>query len=177
MLLAGRWLGQIEIPNCAQWAAAEIYGPFFRLSWAVWTMPLHVWFREQPEKWPWCLSWDPPIPFGGAVIALIPQASKRSGFYHRFGLHRGDRCFPREESYKHGNLGKCCSFPSASVFTAHQFLPAFPLYPGVCDVCKCTFYSMLIVFCGKVCLMWGLPSLPEAQLVFKQLKVLSADCV
>ena len=95
----------------------------------------------------------PPIPFGGAVIALIPQASKRSGFYHRFGLHRGDRCFPWEESYKHGNLGKCCSFPSASVFTAHQFLPAFPLYPGVCDVCKCTFYSMLIVFCGKVCLM------------------------
>lgn len=112
------------------------------------------------------------------VFALIPQASKRSGFYHRFGLHRGDRCFPREESYKHGNPSKCCSFPSASVFTAHQFLPAFPLYPGVCDVYKCTFYSVLtIAFCGKVCLMWSLPSLPEAQLVFKQLKVLSADCV
>lgn len=92
------------------------------------------------------------------VFALIPQASKRSGFYQRFGLHRGDCSFPREESYKQGNLGKGCSFPSASVFTAHQFLPVFPLYPGVCVcvcvVCKCTFYSVLIIaFCGKVCLV------------------------
>lgn len=92
------------------------------------------------------------------VFALIPRASERSGFYQRFGLHRGDGSFPREESDKHGNLGKGCSFPSASVFAAHQFLPAFPLYPGVCVcvcvVCKCTFYSVLIIaFCGKVGLM------------------------
>lgn len=69
------------------------------------------------------------------AFALIPQARKRSGFYQGFGLHRGECDSPREESYKHGNLGKCCSFPSASVFAAHPFLPAFPLYPGVCVCC------------------------------------------
>lgn len=83
---------------------------------------------------------------GPEVFPLTPQACKRSGFYQRFGLHRGDCSFPQEKSCKRGKLDKCCSFPSASVFTAHQFLPASPLSPGVCVCVNTHFVQCLSLF-------------------------------
>ena len=189
-VLAGRWLGRPEFPDCAvlQRAAAETCGPFCPPSWAVWAMPVHVWFREQPEMWPWCHSWDPPVPFVGAVIApksLLWFLKPVRGQASLKGLVFTE--------VTEASLGRKVINMEISVKAVHFLLPVCLLLTSfcllflciqvcvcvcVCVVCKCTFYSVLIIaFCGKVGLMWGLPPIPEAQLVFRQLKLLSANCV
>lgn len=124
---------------------------------------------------------DPPIPFAGAVIALKPLL-----WFLKPGRGQAsikDLVFTEVNATP---LGRKVINTGISVNAVHFLLPVCLLLTRfcllflciqvcVCVVCKCTFYSVLIIaFCGKVCLMWGLP---EAQLVFTQLKILSADCV
>lgn len=103
-----------------------------------------------------CSFWGIP-----EVFLLILQASKRSRLYQRFGLHCGDWNFPQGKSYKHGKLDECCSLlPMCLLITS--FCPLLICLQGCVCVCVYKFILcslLIIVFCGKVCLLGATPPL------------------